>query len=156
MDGETTMSGNGRLRTKIPDVASSVSGLTNDIMELSELQAKLFVLDVKKSSRKTRMCLILAVVGACLVLGTIPVVLAALAQLFVEQLGWSQAAAFGVAALIGVALAATVLGAAWGIMKSGLISLERSRDELSRNLECIKTVLRTRGEGSGADKPVRS
>jgi hypothetical protein len=73
MDGETKMNGNGRLRSKVPDVAGSVSGLTHDVIELSELQAKLFMLDLKRSSQRTRTCLILAVVSACLLLGTIPI-----------------------------------------------------------------------------------
>lgn len=139
------MNGNGRLRTKMPDVAGSVSELTHDVIELSELQAKLFVLDVKKSSRRTRTCLILAVVGVCLLLGTIPVALFALAQLLVEQLQWSQSAALGVATLVGLALAAIAAGTAWGIVKSGLVSLQRSREEFGRNIDWLKSTLRTRG-----------
>jgi hypothetical protein len=153
MDGEKKMNGNGRLRTKIPDVAGSVSDLTHDVVELTELQAKLLMLDVKKSSRRTRTCLILAIVGICFLLGTIPVALAALAQLLVEQLGWSQAAAFGVAALAGLVLAGLAAGAAWGIIKSGLMSLERSREEFSRNIDWLKSTLKNRGQQPAADKP---
>jgi cytochrome bd-type quinol oxidase subunit 1 len=152
MDGEKKMNHNGRLRTKIPDVAGSVSELTHDVIELSELQAKLLVLDIKRSSRRTRSCLILAVVGICFLLGTIPVALAALAQLLVEQLDWTQSAAFGVAALVGLGLAAIAAGIAWGILKSGLISLERSREEFARNFDWLKSTLKNRGQ-SAADTP---
>jgi uncharacterized membrane protein YqjE len=152
MDGETKMNGNGRLRTKIPDVAGSFSELTHDVIELSELQAKLFVLDVKKSSQRTRTCLVLGVVAICFLLGTIPVALMALAQLLVEQLQWPQSAALGVAALAGLALAAIAAGVAWGMIKGGLVSLERSREELSRNMEWLKSTLRSRGQPT-TDKP---
>jgi uncharacterized membrane protein YciS (DUF1049 family) len=152
MDGETTMNGNGRLHTKMPDVAGSVSELTHNVIELSELQARLLALDIKKSSRRTRTCLTLAIIGVCLLLGTMPVALLALAYLFVEQLGWSHAAALGVAALVGLVVAALVGGTAWGMVRSGLISLERSREELSRNIDWLKSTLRAHGQ-SAADKP---
>jgi hypothetical protein len=102
------------------------------------------MLDLKRSSQRTRACLILAVVSICLLLGTIPIALFALAQVFVEQLGWSQAAALGVSTLVGLVLAAGVGAAAWGIVKSGLISLERSREELGRNIDWLKSSLRSR------------
>ncbi len=142
------MNGNGRLRTKMPDVAGSVSELTHDVIEISELQAKLFVMDVKKSSRRTRTCLVLAVIGACLLLGTIPVALFALAQLLVEQLQWSQSAALGAATLVGLVLAASAAGAAWAMVKSGLVSLQRSREEFARNIDWLKSTLRNRGQAA--------
>lgn len=151
MDGETKMNGNGRLHTKMPDVAGRVSELTHDVIELSELQAKLFMLDLKESSQRMRTCLILAIVGICVLLGTIPVALLALAYLLVEQLEWSQAAALGVATLVGIAITAIAIGAAWSIFKRGLMSLERSREELRRNIEWLKSTLRNRGQPT-ADK----
>jgi len=149
------MNGNGRLHTKMPDVAGSVSELTHDVIELSELQAKLFTLDLKKSSQRARTVLILAIVGVCFLLGTIPVALLALAQLLAEQLEWTQSAALGTATLVGVALAAIVLGVAWAIVKSGLLSLERSREELNRNIEWIKSMLQNREEARAATKAMR-
>jgi cytochrome c biogenesis protein CcdA len=155
MDGKTKMNGNGRLHTKMPDVAGSVSGLTHDVVELSELQARLFMLDVKQSSQRMRASLVLAIVGICVLLGTIPVALLAIAQVLVEQLEWSQAAALGVATLLGLAVTAGVFGAAYGIVKNGLISLERSREELNRNIAWFKSTLRSRGGSSPAESPSR-
>jgi uncharacterized membrane protein YqjE len=155
MDGETKMNHNGRLHTKIPDVAGSVSGLTHDVIELSELQTKLFVLDIKNGSRRLRTCLILAVVGACFLLGTIPVALLALAHVIVEQLDWAQSVALGAAALAGLLLAAIIAGTAWGILKSGLFSLEQSREELRRNLDWIKSTLRNRAQPATENSPRR-
>jgi hypothetical protein len=139
----------------MPDVAGSVSGLTHDVIELAELQAKLVALDLKKSSQRTRTVLVLAILGICFVLGTIPVALTALAHLLAEQLGWAQSAAFGVAALAGIVLAAIVLGTAWAMIKSGLISLERSREELARNLDWLKSTLKSRGAASTPERPLR-
>lgn len=147
------MNGNGRYPTKIPNVAASVSELTHDVIELTELQARLLMLDFKKSSERTRTCLILGVVGVCLLLGTIPVALLALAELLVEQLEWSRAAALGVATLVGLALSAIVAAVAWGYVKQGLISLDRSREELNRNIAWLKSTLRNSGEPGAADRP---
>ena len=84
------MKENGRHRVQMPEVAESVSGLTHDVIELAELQAQLLTSELKKSSQKTRTCLILAIVGFCLLLASIPVALFALAEVLVEQLDWSQ------------------------------------------------------------------
>jgi hypothetical protein len=47
MAGKTKMSRNGRYAAEVPDIATSFSGLTHDVIELSELQARLLMLDVK-------------------------------------------------------------------------------------------------------------
>jgi hypothetical protein len=128
----------------MPDVAGSVSGLAHDVIELSELQLRLLRLDVQKSTQKWRICLILAIVGICLLIASIPVALFALAEVFVEQLEWSRSAAFGASALVGVILSAIFAGSAYSVVRSGLFSLERSREELNNNVAWVKTALRNR------------
>lgn len=138
------MSHNGRHRAPMPDVAGSVSGLTHDVVELTELQLRLLRLDVQKSTHKLRWCLTLAIIGICLLIASIPVALFALAELFVEQLEWTRPAAFGAAALVGLLLSVIFAGSAYGIVRSGLFSLERSRDELNNNVAWFKSTLRDR------------
>jgi hypothetical protein len=148
------MNGNGRYRTKTPNVAASVSELTHDVIELTELQAELLKLDVKQSVDKARTTLILSVVGVCVLLGTIPVALFTLAELLVEQLAWSRSAAFGAATLVGLLLSGIIFGVAWGYIKRGLLSLERSREELNRNIAWLKSTLRKRALPHAAEKPL--
>ena len=83
-------------------MATSFAGLAHDVIELGELQSQLFVHDVKSTTQKTRTSLLLSVVGACALLGSIPVLLFAVAELFVEQFDWSRSAGFALAALIGI------------------------------------------------------
>jgi hypothetical protein len=128
----------------MPDVAGSVSGLAHDVIELSELQLQLLRLDIRKSSQKVRLCLVLAIIGVCLLIASIPVALLALAEVFVEQLDWARSAAIGAAALVGLLLSAIFAGAAYGIVRSGLFSLDRSRDELNNNMAWVKSTLRSR------------
>jgi hypothetical protein len=139
------MIGNGRYHGKAPNVAASVSDLTHDVIELSELQAQLLSLDAKQSVEKAKACLVLAVIGASVLLGTIPVALLAIAAIFVEQLEWSYAAAIGLATGIGLLIAAIVTGVAYGYVKNGLVSFDRSRVELQRNIAWLKSTLKSRG-----------
>jgi hypothetical protein len=140
------MRGNGRYRTQVPDVTGSVSYLTHDAIELAELQVKLLSVDIKKSTEKTRLCVILAIIGICFLLASIPVGLLALAEVFIEQLDWSQSAALGASTLVGILVSATLAGAAYGILRSGLFTLDRSREELRNNIAWIKSALRNRGQ----------
>lgn len=146
------MKDNGRVPAKTPNVAQSVSDLAHNVIELTELQTQLLMLDIKKSSQRTRTCLVWCAVGICLLLGSIPVALFALAELLAEQLEWSHAAAFAVAALVGLALAAVAAGAAWSYVKKGVVSAERSREEFSRNIAWLKSTLRNRGEPHSTEK----
>lgn len=145
------MNTNGRVRDKEPNVAASFSELTHDVIELAELQTQLFALDIKSTTQKTRTSLMLAVLGICLLLGSIPVALYALAELLVEQAAWSHAAGFGLATLIGLGLSGGILAAGYIRLTKGLGALQRSREELSRNIAWIKSTLRSQRQPVAAE-----
>jgi len=144
------MSTNGRVRVEQPNVASSFSELTHNAIELAELQAQLFSLDVKQTSQKAGISVALAVGSVCVLLGTIPVVLIAIAQVLVEQLGWSPAASYGVAALIGIVVSASIGAAAYARFSTGIATMKRSREELNRNIGWLKSNLRNRTQAGAA------
>ena len=142
------MSTNGQQKTNEPNIAASFSGLAHDAIELAELQAQLFALDVKTTSEKTRTSLVLAVAGACTLLSSVPVGLFALGELFRYMFGISEPAGFGLATLVGIVLSTVLMTAAWSRLKSGQVSMRRSREELSRNLAWVKSNLRGRSQPS--------
>jgi hypothetical protein len=144
------MNTDGRVKTERPNVATSFSELTHDAIELAELQAQLLALDIKETSQSTKTSLILAIVGSCLLLGTIPIALIAMAELLIEQLDWSHSASYGVATLVGILVSAGILATAFARFRSGISSMKRSREELSRNIAWIKTSLRSRAGASTA------
>jgi uncharacterized membrane protein YciS (DUF1049 family) len=148
------MNTNGHHRTTTPNVAASVSELTSNIIELTELQSQLVVLDVKKSVEKAKLCVILGIVAACLLLASIPVALIAFGYLLHQQLEWSIAASMGVAAFVGFALCGIVGGVAYTLMQNGVVTLERSRDELSRNIAWLKSTLRNQSEHHARERPI--
>ncbi len=138
------MSTNGRVRDNEPNVATSFSGLAHDVIELGELQAQLFALDVKRTSLNARGAFVLTVAGASFLLSAISVGLFALAELLVEELEWDKSTADLVTAVVGVALGGGILAAAWRQWQSGISALDRSREELSRNIAWLKSSLRNR------------
>ncbi len=133
---------NGRAHSKEPNVATSFSELAHDVIELTELQAQLMVLDVKSATQKTRTSVILGVTAFCMLLGSIPVALFALARLFVLWFDWPQWAGFGLSAIVGLVISGCIGTGAWFRFKSGPGTMERSREELSRNIAWIKSSLR--------------
>jgi hypothetical protein len=142
---------NGRVREKEPNVATSMSELTHDVIELAELQAQLLTLDLKSVTRQSRTSILLSVVGICLLVGTVPDLLLAIGEYFVEQHGWTHAAGYGLAAAISILASAVLLGLGWNRFQSGLKSLHRSRDELRRNIAWIKSSLRNRQHAQPAE-----
>jgi hypothetical protein len=152
MDCETTMSTNGRTRAERPNVATSFSGLTHDAIELAELQAQLFTLDVKETTQSVKVSLTLAIVGVSLLLGAIPIALIALAELLTYLLDWPRAASYGVSTLVGLLLSGALIATAYSRLKSGMGAMKRSREELSRNITWIKSSLRSRANPGAAVK----
>lgn len=154
---QAELNSNGKAKGTDPNVAASVSSLAHDAIELAELQLKLLKLDTQAAARNGGMSLALVVVGVCLLLGCVPVALAALAELFVAQFGWTRAAAYAASAAVGLALSAGAGTAAWMRVRSALASLQRSRDELERNIAWIKSNLKRDRSRSHPDSeaPIR-
>ena len=89
-------------------------------------------------------------IGVCL--ASFPVALFALAEILVEQLDWSRSVGFGVAALVGLLVSGVCFGAAYAIVRSGLFSLQRSREEFNQNIAWIKSTLRNRSKYRAFEK----
>jgi len=149
------MNTNGRFRDKQPDVATSFSELAHDVIELGELQAQLFALDVKSTVKKTSSSVLLTIIGVCVLLGSVPVILFALGYLISELLDWPVSAGLGISAAVGIAISAGILLLAWNRLSAGLNSMQRSSEELRRNIAWIKSTLKSRkSTGSAIDRPV--
>jgi hypothetical protein len=133
---------NGKAKRAAPNVAKSFSGLAHDAIELAELQARLLKLDAQAAARNGGTSLALLVLGACLLLGCMPVALLALGELFVLQFDWPRAGAYAASAAIGLALSAGAGLAAWQRIRTAASALRRSSEELNRNIAWIKTNLK--------------
>lgn len=144
------MTGNGtRIRTE--PITTMVGGLAefgNDVSTLAELQAKLALLDMKESARRAAVPSALIVVGVALATASLPVALIGVSELVATALqlahrGWAYLIVAGVTLLIAILIAA-VAGSRLG---HSFESFQRSRDELTRNIAWLRTVLLHSGRG---------
>jgi uncharacterized integral membrane protein len=128
-------------------VRNGVSGLLHDVTSLAELQFELLKVDAATASRKAAVPAVL--IGSAVVLGlsTIPLVLLAIAQVFRDQAGWPPALATLTAVLIGLVLAGVVGTLGYFGIRRAVEPLDRSRDELNRNIAWLKNALRRHSAG---------
>jgi hypothetical protein len=132
-------------------VLGGIAEFGNDIANLAELQARLALIDLKECLRKALVPVALVVAGLFGVIGALPVALLGIAALLAPALKISVAAALlltgGVVLVVAIGTAAV---AATRIAPS-FSSFRRSREELTRNLAWIRTVVLY----SGRDVPRR-
>jgi len=132
---------NGRSNGSGEGVVSSIAGLGNDIANLAELQAKLALLDLKESTGHAALPVTLVAGGLALLLASLPVALLGVAELVASALsirtGWAMLLVAGIAAV----LAIIVVVVAGLRLRHSFESFRRSREELSRNVAWLRTVL---------------
>lgn len=148
MVDQTTVT-NGRNAAPAEAMTRSMSDLVGDIASLAELQARLFAIDAKETMRRIVLPIVFAAAGMVLVLGSIPVLLLTLAALFTYA-GMGAAMSLFLAFVVGMILGAIALGVAWYAIRRSLVSFQRSREELARNLHWIKEALRQNGRSAQA------
>jgi membrane protease YdiL (CAAX protease family) len=130
-------------------LVSNIADFGNDIVTLTELQAKLAAYDAKEAASRAILPLAVLGVGAVLALASLPVILIGLADLIARSTRISGGMAQLVVGLVTLLLAllACLIGAR-GSLQS-LDSFRRSREELTRNLSWIRTVLIYSGRTGG-------
>jgi hypothetical protein len=133
---------NGKPIVKDTNVVGHFSELAHDVVELAELQAKLLSLDAASAWERIRVGVVLVIVGACVLLGSLPVVLLSLAEALAEYALWPRTAALAAAGGIGLVAAGVILGLAWYRLKTMMAAFRRSQEELSQNVAWLKTSLR--------------
>lgn len=122
-------------------VFGSLAEFGNDVATLAELQARLALIDLKESTDRARFPLALILLGAALALACLPVALIGGAELLAEALGWSHGLALLAVAGIALVLAVVMVGVAAALLPRSFDSFRRSRDELTRNVNWLRTVI---------------
>jgi len=126
-------------------MVSNVAGFGENLLTMAELQARLSALELRNNLEAAKTSGAVLVAGSVLAVASLPVALAGIAELLVSELALKR----GYALLI-VAAAALVIGAVCAA--SAGIWLRRKRpgfplsaEELTRNLNWLRTVLRYSG-----------
>jgi hypothetical protein len=139
MAHQTTLNG---LRFRHAEgILTNLGDLGGDFATMAELQLKLTMVDAKESLERAKLPTVGLVVAAAVIMASLPVLLIGLAFVLASALAISQGASLLIIGVIVAALAA-VLG--WFALVAFLKSFEsfrRSREEFSRNVNWIRTVL---------------
>ena len=116
--------------------------LTHDMVSLAELQFELFRSDCREGMKGLLIPVALLLFAGIVAAGTVPLALIFLAELLAQDAGLSRAAAFSIAAVSGLIVAAALGVVGWSRIRGVATVFERSREELARNITWIKNSLK--------------
>jgi len=128
-------------------VAHNVNELKRDLLTLLRLQLELLAADTSECSRRLKAPLIWIAVAAAVGLGAIPVALLAGAS-GLTATGLHPAVAQAVSAIVALVAATAMAFYAWHKFRTATAVLQRSRDELQRNVESLKDLFMQDWTGS--------
>ena len=132
---------NGSPQTTPRALARDVGEFAHDVFTLAELQAQLLVTDLQECRQRVFVPGMVLLCAAAMGLGCFPVALAALALSLIQVFETSYAAGFLLATIVGAILSALLGVSGWLLVRKRLAVLQRSQQELVRNLHWIKKVL---------------
>jgi hypothetical protein len=136
---------NGSPKSPPTEVARNVAELARDAMTLAELQAELLKTELKESLRGFLVPVALVAAALMAALSSTAALLLSFAYVLVEFAGWSTALSLFVASVVGAAAASIAVAVAWRKLRQLSNGLDRSREELRRNMQWIKQALKNRG-----------
>ena len=116
--------------------------LAHDILTLAELKFDLFSIDCRDGLKRMLVALALLLAATIVAAATVPIALLLVAELLVQVAGLSRAAAFSIAALAGFLVAVVIGLVGWSCLRGVARVFERSRKELTRNVNWIKYALK--------------
>lgn len=141
MVNQTTIDGNGHQTRTAVSLRESKEALAH-VTELAELQLQLLEADFQDCLRRLLRPVIAALLGVALLLGCTPVLLMGIAQLLIDFAAMPQAAAFLTTSVVAAVLATALTYLAGRKVRHSLSAFQRSREELTRNIQWIRSVLK--------------
>jgi hypothetical protein len=142
MDDQTKISQrNGSPQPAPKALARDVREFAHDVFTLAELQAELFVADMRECGQRVLVPSLVLLGGVALGLACFPIALAALALLLIQVFETSYAAGFLLAFLMGAVVSSLLCAFGWLKLRARIAVLQCSQQELVRNLRWIKKVL---------------
>lgn len=141
--------------TKFPPqaVARNVGEFAHDVVTLAELQAELLKVDAQDYVKRLRTPVILFGAAAVVGFACIPIALTALAW-GLSAAGLATWLAFLISTVIGLATAAVLATLGWRQLNNSPSMFERSKEELSRNMDWLKHAFKSRKAHSAVKKTV--
>jgi len=141
--GEQTMVAerNGASQSTNNGLAWDVSSFANDAMTLTELQAKLLAADLRECRRRSWVPSLVLLAGLAIGLACFPIAMVTVALGLVQFLETSHFTAFLIVLVTGATGSVLLCLVSWITVRQHFARLQRSRDELVRNLRWMKRVI---------------
>jgi uncharacterized membrane protein YqjE len=143
MADQASVSGNGARSAEAPieGVVGNIAEFGNDVATLIELQSRLAVLDLKESAEKALVPLATVTLATALVLASLPVALLGLGELLATALKIGRGESYLIVAVAVLVLGGLAAAIAAMRLRRSFEVFRRSREELVRNINWIRTVL---------------
>ncbi len=122
-------------------VVGGIAEFGNDVATLAELQAKLAALDMKDSYERAFVPVVVIVAGVVLAVASLPVLILGIALVLAGAFSLHEGWAMVLVALIVLASSALLAYLYLRKLPHSFEPLRRSREELTRNLAWVRTVL---------------
>jgi Putative Actinobacterial Holin-X, holin superfamily III len=143
-NGENGRSGND-MRAGGDKVMRSVAGFGENLLTLAELQARLARIELGRNLEAARAGVVWALGSAVTACAGLVIMLAGLAELMVSELGMRRGYAFLSVASSAIAVGAICLVVAATRLGATRLGFPLSIEELARNVNWLRTVLRHSG-----------
>jgi hypothetical protein len=133
---------------KQPDassVVSNVAGFGENLLTLGELQARLAAEELVQNLQAAKNAGALGLAGFLIAVASVPIVLAGIAELLVSELAMKRGYALLSVAAAAILIAGVSVTSASSWLRSKRLGFPLSEEELTRNLNWVRTVLRYSG-----------
>jgi hypothetical protein len=122
-------------------VVGNVAEFGENLLNLAELQSRLAAIELRQNLQAARIGGTVIACGAVLALAAIPVVLAGIAELLVSYAGMNRGVALLTVSVATLAISGTCIALAVGRLRASGMGFPLTREEFSRNINWIRTVL---------------
>jgi Putative Actinobacterial Holin-X, holin superfamily III len=126
-------------------VVSNVAGFGEDLLNLAELQARLTAVEVRQNLDVVKTGGALIATGFIVAVAGLPVALVGIADLLVSEMGLKRGFALLSVAAVAVLIAGSCVGLAASWFRRKALGFPLSGEELARNVNWVRTVLRQSG-----------
>lgn len=143
VDFEAEVRGDSRRQSPVASFAGKAANVVGDMLELAELQAQLAKADTGAAIRRAIRPLAFLLLGSCGAIACFPVLVLGIASCVDAMTILNSWQSQLVVAGVGVLLASLTVWIAARRFLTSLRPFRRSADELAKNLEWIRSVIRS-------------
>jgi len=123
------------------DVVGGVAEFGDDLLSLAELQTRLAAIELRQNVAAAKLGGAVMMTGAVLALAALPIALAGIAELLVSYAGMNRGFALIAVAVGTFVIAGACVAIALGRLRGSDLGFPLSREEFTRNLNWLRTVL---------------